>query len=215
LRLDRLIQDQNKIAQHIRIKPCNRSLTKIAGIDAARSGTHLYSCIGVFSFPDLYLLDHACVRARVVMPYIPGFLSYRELPVFVKAFKRVKIKPDLILVDGQGITHPRRTGIASHLGVILNVPTIGCAKSHLFGTYVMPGHQRGQFAPVHHAGEVIGIVLRTRGDVKPLFVSPGHLVDIGDCLDIVLRATTRYRLPEPIRYAHRTAGLKARSMSGT
>jgi deoxyribonuclease V len=212
LRLDQLIKDQQKTAQRVKIEAYAWPLKMIAGIDAAMANAYLCACIGVFSFPDLHLLDHAYAKTRVTMPYIPGFLSYRELPVLIKTFKNLEIKPDLVLVDGQGIAHPRRMGIAAHLGVILNVPTIGCAKSHLFGDYSMPGPERGQFAALTHDGQEIGIVLRTRRNVKPLFVSPGHLVDIRDCLDIVLRATTRYRLPEPIRYAHRMAGCRARSM---
>jgi len=198
----------------VKITAYTRLLTKIAGVDAARTKAHLCACIGVFTFPDLHLLDQAYAKTRVTMPYVPGFLSYRELPVLVKAFKNVGTKPDLILVDGQGIAHPRRMGIASHLGVILNVPTIGCAKSHLFGEYGMPGPERGQFTVMSHKGQRLGIVLRTRMNVKPLFISPGYLVDIRNCLDIVLEVTTRYRLPEPIRYAHRMAGLRARSMDG-
>jgi deoxyribonuclease V len=147
------------------------------------------------------------------MPYIPGFLSYRELPVLKKAFKKVTLEPDVILDDGQGIAHPRRLGLASHLGVVLGLPTIGCAKSHLFGQYDMPGATRGMYTVMKDGDEKIGIVLRTRDNVKPLFVSPGHLVSADDCLSVVLKATTRYRIPEPIRYAHRMARLKAEHMS--
>jgi len=193
------------------IAPCRIKLATIAGADVAQAGEYLLSCIVVFSFPDLRVLHDSYARSRMVMPYVPGFLSYRELPVLVKAYKKIGDKPDLILVDGQGIAHPRRLGLASHLGVALNTPTIGCAKSHLFGEHAVPGTRRGSYASMWNGRERIGIVLRTRDNVKPLFISPGHLVDIRDCLRIVLRATTRYRIPEPIRYAHKMAGFRAKS----
>jgi len=208
-----LLKDQRETAQRVVIEAYKQRIATIAGADVAMAGEYLLSCIVVFSFPDLGLLYESCAKSRMVMPYVPGFLSYRELPVLIKAYKKIKRKPNLILVDGQGIAHPRRLGLASHLGVLLNTPTIGCAKSHLFGDYVMPGMKRGSYALMTHGRERIGVVLRTRDNVKPLFISPGHLVDIRDCLRIVLKATTRYRLPEPIRYAHKMAGLRAKSMT--
>jgi deoxyribonuclease V len=148
------------------------------------------------------------------MPYVPGFLSYRELPVLVKAYKKLEIRPDIMLIDGQGIAHPRGLGLAAHLGVVLNVPAIGCAKSPLYGTFSMPGAKRGSHRVIRSGRQSIGVVLRTRDNVKPLFVSPGHLVDIHDSLRIVLRAARGYRLPEPIRYAHKMAGKFARQRVG-
>lgn len=128
----------------------------------------------------------------------------------IRAYRKIEPKPDVLLVDGQGIAHPRGLGLASHLGVVLNVPTIGCAKSRLFGTYEEPRVQRGACRPLLNERQQIGIVIRTRDSVKPLYVSPGHLVDFDDCLRIVLRLTKGFRLPEPIRYAHRMAGIRAR-----
>ncbi len=136
------------------------------------------------------------------MPYIPTFLAFRELPVILKAYKKLTIEPDLILVDGQGIAHPRFCGVATHLGVILNKPTIGCAKSHLIGEFTMPGGNRGDFSPIKWHNKKIGIVLRTKDNVKPLFISPGNLVDFDDCRRYVLATTLGYRIPEPIRQAH-------------
>ena len=130
----------------------------------------------------------------------------------MRAYRKLKPKPDVTIVDGQGIAHPRGLGLASHLGVVLNVATIGCAKSHLFGTYEEPRAQRGAYRSIRNKHQQIGIVLRTRDNVKPLYVSPGHLVDFSDCLRIVIRVTKGYRLPEPVRYAHRMAGIKARNM---
>jgi deoxyribonuclease V len=166
--------------------------------------------VGVFDFPALSLLCASHARLRAAIPYVPGFLSYRELPVLLKAFRKLREKPDVTLVDGQGIAHPRGLGLASHLGVVLGIATVGCAKSHLYGTYTEPAAKRGACTVMKGAHGSIGLVIRTRDNVKPLYVSPGHLVDMGDCLRIVLGATKKYRLPEPIRYAHRMAGIVAR-----
>lgn len=144
------------------------------------------------------------------LPYVSGFLSFRELPVMTRAYRRLEKIPQLMMVDGQGIAHPRKLGLASHAGVVLELPTIGCAKSHLYGCYSMPGQERGAYEYLTAHGRRIGLVLRTRSRVKPLFVSPGHLTGLGDCRRIVL-ATTKYRIPEPLRCAHRKAGHRAKS----
>lgn len=210
MRLDRLVYDQKQLAERVKVITHEGHIATVAGADVARSGEHLFSCIGVFSFPGLDLLCDSYARLRAAMPYVPGFLSYRELPVLVRAYKKLKQKPDVMLIDGQGIAHPRGLGLASHLGAVLGVPTIGCAKSHLYGKYTLPGAKRGSYTVMKSGRQSIGIVVRTHDNVKPLFVSPGHLVDIRDCLRIVLRVTKRYRLPEPIRYAHKMAGVSAR-----
>jgi deoxyribonuclease V len=214
LRLDRLISDQRRQVERVRITPHQGGIATIAGADVALDGNHLCACIGLFSFPKLSLLGDSYTRLRAPMPYIPGFLSYRELPVLAKAYKKLGIRPDIMLIDGQGIAHPRGLGLAAHLGVVLGVPAIGCAKSHLFGNYSMPGAKRGSHRLIRSGRQSIGVVLRTRDNVKPLFVSPGHLVDIHDSLRIVLKATRGYRLPEPIRYAHKMAGIFARQKTG-
>jgi deoxyribonuclease V len=214
LRLDRLITDQQNKTKNVKICAYQGNIATVAGADVAQQGEFLFACIGVFSFPRLSLLgdSYACLRAS--MPYIPGFLSYRELPVIVKAYRNLKVRPDIMLIDGQGIAHPRGLGLATHLGVVLDTPTIGCAKSHLYGEYRMPGAKRGAHRAMRSGHQRIGVVLRTRNNVKPLYVSPGHLVDIHDCMRIVLRVARRYRLPEPIRYAHKMAGMFARQKSG-
>lgn len=182
----------------------------VAGADIAHRRGYLVCSICVLSFPDLNLVEekHATMRER--LPYVPGFLSFRELPVMIKAYRKLKKNPQLMMIDGQGIAHPRSLGLASHTGVALELPTIGCAKSHLYGSYRMPGQERGAYAYLTAHGKNIGLVFRTRSRVKPLFVSPGHLTDLDDCRRIVL-ATTRYRIPEPLRYAHRKAGHRAKS----
>jgi deoxyribonuclease V len=214
LRLDRLINDQRRQVERVRITPHQGGIATIAGADVAPDGEYLCACIGLFSFPRLSLLGDSYARLRAPMPYVPGFLSYRELPVLVRAYKKLGIKPDIMLVDGQGIAHPRGLGLAAHLGVVLGVPAIGCAKSPLHGTYSLPGAKRGSHRVIRSGRQSIGFVLRTRDNVKPLFVSPGHLVDIHDSLRIVLSVARGYRLPEPIRYAHKMAGKFARQELG-
>ncbi|UCG91295.1 MAG: endonuclease V [candidate division WOR-3 bacterium] len=212
MRLDKLIKRQHKLAQRVRIKKIHGTVQYIAGVDVAQKAELLFGCIGVFEFPSLYVVDEAFAQASSTFPYIPGFLSFREIPVIVKTYKKLRKKPDLILVDGQGIAHPRRLGLASHVGVMLGVATIGCAKSHLYGDYTVPRLGRGRYTYIRDGKKRIGIVLRTRKNVRPLFVSPGNLVDMSDCRNFVLASTTKYRIPEPLRYAHTMAREKAREL---
>jgi len=201
-----------RIASRVKIAPLPGTISRIAGVDVAVRHTTLIGCIAVFSYPALYLEEYAVATMPQTIPYIPGYLSFREIPVLLQCYKKLKSKPDILLVDGQGIAHPRTLGLASHLGILLNKPTIGCAKSHLYGEYRVPGNSRGDAASLHHDRQRLGIVLRTRDGVKPLFVSPGHLVDIDDCKKYVLTSTSKYRIPEPIRFAHNTAGETARRL---
>jgi deoxyribonuclease V len=137
----------------------------------------------------------------VPFPYIPGLLSFREGPALVKALAKLTVQPDMVLFDGQGIAHPRRLGIASHIGVLLGIPTIGCAKSRLVGEYSEPHVQKGSCSPLRHKGVTVGTALRTRSHIQPVFVSPGHLVDIDTSVQVVLECTGKYRIPEPLRRA--------------
>ncbi|MDH4210099.1 MAG: endonuclease V [candidate division WOR-3 bacterium] len=210
MRIALLTQKQIQLAGRVRITPLKKNIASVAGADVACRRGYLYCSICVLSFPELNLQEERHASMREKMPYVPGFLSYRELPVIVMAYHRLKIKPQLIMVDGQGIAHPRGLGLASHAGVVLGLPTIGCAKSHLFGSYSMPGRVRGSYEYLEKDGRNIGLVIRTRSNVKPLFVSPGHLVNLRDCRRMVL-ATTEYRIPEPLRFAHRRAGHWAKS----
>jgi deoxyribonuclease V len=163
----------------------------------------------VLSFPKLELLESRCTELDCPVPYIPGLLSFREIPCILEAWSKLENEPDLILCDGQGIAHPRGLGLASHLGLVLDLPSIGCAKSHLFGKFREPGVLRGDKAPLRGKnGETIGYVLRTRERIKPIFVSPGHLVGVEEAAAITLACSPKYKIPEPLRYAHRLAGLK-------
>jgi deoxyribonuclease V len=202
------------MATKVRVAKIHDKVTHIAGVDVAVAKDMLVGCICVLDYTSLDLVESTRYTKRAEMAYIPGYLSFREIPVLLHCYKKLKTKPDLILVDGQGIAHPRALGLASHLGVLLGKPTIGCAKSHLYGTYEFPEATRGASAPILARGDKrIGWVLRTREAINPIFVSPGHLVDLEDCKTYVLNSTTRYRLPEPIRYAHRLAGEKARRLN--
>lgn len=196
---------QERLAKKIRLKPLTTTPKIIAGLDCAftKDKQNVIACIVLFTFPELTLIETRHTVEPVLMPYIPGLLSFREAPACLKAAKKLQNTPDLFIVDGQGIAHPRRLGLASHLGLFLNVPTIGCAKSRLIGTYQQPPEEKGQFTDLYHKNDLIGAVVRTRTSVKPLFVSPGHLCSFNDAVKYTLETTTRYRLPETSRSAHR------------
>jgi len=180
----------------------------IAGVDIStgkREGMATAAVV-VLNYPELRLVETKVTQGRLELPYIPGLLSFRESPLTLAACQKLTITPDLILVDGQGIAHPRRIGLASHLGLFLNTPTIGCAKSLLCGTYEVPGEEPGSYAEVVDRGETIGAALRTRLGVKPIFVSIGHKVDLQTAIYWVMQCCRGYRLPEPTRLAHLAAG---------
>lgn len=179
----------------------------VAGVDisAPRFQGRVRGTVVVLSYPALEVAEIGVVHQKVDFPYIPGLLSFRESPVILAAYERLKLKPELILVDGQGIAHPRRFGIASHLGVLLDTPTIGCAKSLLCGGHGSLGVEAGCAAEVEHDGEVIGMALRTKTGVKPVYVSIGHRVDLAAAVAWVNRCCRGYRLPEPTRLAHLAA----------
>lgn len=179
---------------------------RIAGVDVGFPGGVTRAAIAVMSFPQLELIDVARVDRPTTFPYIPGLLSFREAPAVIAAYEALHIKPDLLIIDGQGLAHPRRFGIACHVGVWLDVPTIGSAKSLLVGRHGTLGMERGATAPLVDHGEVIGMAVRTRAGVKPLYVSIGHRIDLPTAVEFVLACCTRYRLPEPQRAAHHAAG---------
>ena len=179
----------------------------VAGVDVGfeNKGAITRAAVAVLGFPDLKLHEQSVVRVKTRFPYIPGYLSFREAPAIIQALQQLKQAPDIILCDGQGLAHPRRFGIACHLGVVTGMPTIGVAKSRLIGEYQEPGEKKGSWSPLTLKGEIIGVVLRTRSNVKPLFISIGHKVDLQTAIDYVMQCTTRYRLPETTRWAHKLA----------
>jgi len=180
----------------------------IAGVDIAvgRAQGMATGAVVILSYPELRLVETRVVNGRLDFPYIPGLLSFRESPLTLAACERLSITPDLILVDGQGIAHPRRMGLASHLGLFLDTPTIGCAKSLLCGRHEAPGEKPGSYAEVVDEGETIGVALRTRLGVKPVYVSIGHKVDLQTAISWVIKCCRGYRIPEPTRLAHLAAG---------
>jgi deoxyribonuclease V len=176
----------------------------VAGLDVSvsRSGAARAAAV-VLTFPELGLVETKTVQGKVSFPYVPGLLSFREIPITLEVCKEIRSVPDLLIVDGQGYAHPRRIGLASHLGLLLNIPTIGCAKSHLYGNYSDPGPRRGDLSQIEaENGEVIGAVVRTKADVKPLFISIGHRITLSSAIYWVLQCSRGYRLPEPTRLAH-------------
>jgi deoxyribonuclease V len=176
----------------------------IAGADVSydKGSDIFHAAIVLLSFPGLETVEEASASGRVDFPYIPGLLSFREGPIVIKAFEKLVNIPDVAIFDGQGIAHPRGIGIASHIGLFLGVPTIGCAKTRLVGEYDEPGMGKGDFSPLTRDGREIGAAVRTKRGVKPLFVSPGQMITIEESIDIVLKCSSRYRLPEPTRRAH-------------
>lgn len=182
------------------LPPCKLVAAADASYD--RGDVEMYAAVVVVEVPGFALIERVGVAGPAQFPYIPGLLSFRELPSVLDAFARLKSRPDVVMCDGQGIAHPRRLGIASHLGLWLGLPTIGCAKSRLCGRYEEPGPLRGDRSPLIDRGEVVGSVLRTRDRVSPLYVSPGHLCDLEGAVEVVLATSVKYRLPVPARMAH-------------
>jgi len=181
----------------------------VAGVDVGVKGERARAAVVVLSYPALAVLEIALAEAPVTFPYIPGLLAFREAPVILAACERLQIVPDLFIFDGQGIAHPRRLGIASHVGLFLDRPTIGCAKSRLCGEHAAVPPQAGAWVPLADRGETIGAVVRTRERVRPVYVSVGHKVDLETAIRYVLATCRGYRLPEPCRLAHRAAGQPA------
>jgi deoxyribonuclease V len=198
---------QEALRQRVVCKDRLRAVRFVAGADVGfeDSGKTTRAAVVVLSFPQLELVEKSIVRRKTRFPYIPGYLSFREAPAVLAALGKLRQKPDLLLCDGQGIAHPRRFGLACHIGVLADIPTIGVAKTRLVGQYREPATSKGSQSPLIDDGELIGTVLRTRDNVKPLFVSCGHRIGLETAVDYVLKCVTRYRLPETTRWAHHLA----------
>lgn len=202
---------QDELRSQVMIGPLPRMPQLIAGADMAigDEGKTGIAAVIVYSYPDLDEVERMVVRAPIEYPYIPGLLSFRECPVLLAAFERFKATPDLVMFDGQGIAHPRGLGLASHMGLLLGIPTIGCAKSRLVGRYEEPGDRVGEWKPLVYSrdpsgdGDIVGAVVRTREGVKPIYVSIGHMIDLETSIETVLRCLDRTRIPVPTREADR------------
>ncbi len=178
----------------------------VAGVDVSVKEETSQAAVVVLTFPELKVIETVLWQMPTPFPYIPGLLSYREGPVLEEAFKRLQHEPDVFIFDGMGRAHPRRIGIATHMGLWLGKPTIGCGKTLFVGKYIEPPNERGTFTNLIDKGELIGVTLRTRSNVKPVYISVGHLSDLTTSVELVMRCTGKYRLPEPIRAAHNAAG---------
>lgn len=194
---------QEALRAKLRLKDDFAPIRTIAGIDVGYDSTQDMAHASVVTMsPDvLQPIEQVQSFTPVTFPYIPGLLSFREIPVILAALANLKTVPDLLMVDGQGIAHPRRMGIAAHLGVLLDMPSLGVAKRRLTGRFEMPGVEKGSQSPLMAGKEQIGVVLRSRDGVAPLFVSPGHRVSMQTAVDLTLKCLTKYRLPEPTRVA--------------
>ncbi len=195
---------QRKLASRIRITPVKRDATILAGADLSISpdGKRLIAGIVVWDSKSRDVVETRVSRVACTFPYVPGLLSFREMPGILAAVRKLKVTPDVFLCDAHGLAHPRRLGLACHLGLWLSMPTIGCAKSRLCGEHAEPGSKKGSSTRLMHRGEHVGCVLRTRAGVKPIYVSPGHLCDQDSARRIALASAIKYRLPEPTRLAH-------------
>ena len=206
--LQRLKEEQHSIAQQVDLKnalPPLGLLRTVAGADIScnRFGKIGFAAVVVLSFPELELIESACTVSSLDFPYIPGYLAFREWPLVHDCLQQLSCEPQVLICDGQGIAHPRRAGLATHIGVKENLITVGCAKSRLVGDYTEPALPSGSISDLILGGEKIGEVVRTRDRVKPLFVSPGHRIDFEQATQLILALCRRYRQPEPIRQAHR------------
>lgn len=206
IRLAKAAEVQSMLSSRLILEWDGRKVDLVAGADFSydRQEKRIGAALVVFRLPELELVEVSEVVRESDFPYVPGFLAFREGPVFQEAFRRIRNTPDVTLVDGNGIAHPRRMGLASFVGVTLDICTIGCAKTPFF-PFVMPGAQRGDSTVFRDSGgEKVGFCLRTRSGVKPVFISPGHRIDFGRAKEIVL-STSKFRIPEPLREAHRRA----------
>lgn len=196
------IRLQESISKNVVIMPLPQKIKTVGGVDVGYKGDKARAAIALLTYPAMHLISHAISEIPCDFPYIPGLLSFREAPAVLAALEKLTKLPDVLLVDGQGIAHPRRLGIASHLGVLLDMPTIGCAKSPLIGHYGTLGNNAGDTTPLTYNNEILGMAVRTKTGCKPLIVSIGHRCDLVSAVQLVLNCCRGYRLPEPTRLAH-------------
>lgn len=199
---------QKELREEVRLEPLGFTPALIGGADVSmnRFAKEGFAGFVTLAYPSLELVDHAVVKREIPFPYVPGLLSFREIPMLLAAWETLRTKPEVLVVDGIGIAHPRRLGIASHLGILLDMPTVGCAKSVLTGAYDEPADEPGSTSRLVDlkSGEIIGAALRTKRGVKPVFVSPGHRITLEEAVALVWSCVRRHRLPEPTRFAHNT-----------
>lgn len=195
---------QQQLRGHLNLQSCTKEINTIAGADISLAlySETVYAGLVILTFPEMVPIAYSLVQSSTIFPYVPGYLAFREIPAILKAYEQIPVKPDVVMFDGNGILHARRMGIASHFGVITDSVTMGCAKKKLAGQYADPGATKGEYTPVTDRGEVIGYAVRTKDNVKPVFISPGHLMSLEDSLALAFQCSGKHRLPEPTRRAH-------------
>lgn len=198
------VELQKRLRERVRIEPLRKKVETVAGADISfnKFDPTIYTGIVVLRLPTLEVVEEVGLVSETQFPYVPGLLSFRESPSVLEAWAKLKTEPDAVMFDGQGLAHPRRVGIACHVGLIIKRPTLGCAKSVLVGKFEEPGEERGAWSPMLDKGETVGAALRTKTRVQPIYVSPGHLIDLEGAVDLTLRCDGGYRQPEPTRRAH-------------
>ena len=210
------IQQNLKSQLIIHDRDLPEEIRSVAGADISysRHSDLFFAAVVLLEYPTMKIIEETCFRERVSFPYIPGLLSFREGPAVLKAFESLQNVPDVVIFDGQGIAHPRGIGLASHMGLFLNIPSIGCAKKRLTGSYNEVGQEIGDYADLILENQIVGAALRTKEEVKPVFISPGHKISIRSSIDVVISCCRGYRLPEPVRRAHLSVNmLRTRAVS--
>jgi deoxyribonuclease V len=211
------VRIQERLRDQVVVKRLETEIKYVVGLDASygKGSRTVWAGAVLLDFPSLVKREEQWTQKEVSFPYIPGLLSFREIPALIEVLRRISLEPDLIFCDGQGIAHPRGMGLAAHLGVLVGRPTIGCAKSKLVGEFEPVGEAKGAYTYLRYRDKVVGAVVRTRSKVRPIFVSPGYHMTIDDCIRLALATCTKYRIPEPTRQADilvnsvRCKGLKA------
>ncbi len=195
---------QNQLRTEIKIQPFGQPIRYIGGTDLSfnKFEDDLYAGIVLLDYETMQVVGRSLVKTKMTFPYVPGLLSFREIPALIEAWEQLPIQPEVIMVDGHGIAHPRRMGIATHFGLVIEKPTMGCAKKILAGRFEEPAVEKGSTSPILHRQEQIGYALRTKAKVKPVFISPGHLLSLPESVEIALHCTRNHKLPEPTRQAH-------------
>jgi deoxyribonuclease V len=201
---EQAIRIQENLRHRIILKRTSSKVRTVGGADVSyqKEGNLLFGAMVVLSFPQMETLDVATACGKISFPYLPGLLTFREGPILINIFQKLRMRPDILIFDGQGIAHPRGIGLATHLGIWFNLPSIGCAKTPLLGKSVIPGPSRGSFELIQKDGSEVGVVLRTKNRVRPVFVSPGHRIDLPTSIRLVLESCQGFRIPEPLRRAH-------------
>jgi deoxyribonuclease V len=204
---EQAIRIQENLRHRIILKKSFSRVRTIGGGDVSyqKEGNSLFGAMVVLSFPHMETLDVATACGKISFPYLPGLLTFREGPILIKTFQKLRIRPDVLLFDGQGIAHPRGVGLATHLGIWFNLSSIGCAKTPLLGESVLPRPSKGSFELIQDNGREVGVVLRTKDRVRPVFVSPGHRIDLPTSIRLVLESCQGFRIPEPLRRAHQVS----------